>query len=152
GAAKIVEVIYILRAEIDLQRRKYVGRREAQLLRLQTVDIGVDRWRAGIEKGEHAREGRILVGGGDKRACGLGQGLGTQTGTVLQQHLEAAGAAEALHGRRRDLDDIGVLDDRQAPAQIGQNGVGVHAWKVMIVKRRQAGEDGCRIRCDREGR
>ena len=36
GAAKIVEVVHVLRAEIHLQRRKYVGRREAHFLRLST--------------------------------------------------------------------------------------------------------------------
>ena len=84
--------------------------------------------------------------------CGLDQRFGAEPGTVLQHHLEAARAAEALHGRRRNGQDIGVLDDRQALAQVGQHRVRGHARKLVIVKRRQAGEDRCCIRRDREGR
>ena len=40
----------------------------------------------------------ILVGRGHERACGLEQRFGAEPGTVLQHHLEAPRAAEALHG------------------------------------------------------
>lgn len=49
GAAKIVEVVHILPAEIDLQRRKDVSRRQPHLLRFQPVDVGLDRRRTGVD-------------------------------------------------------------------------------------------------------
>ena len=41
-AAQIVEVVHVLRAEIELEGRKHVCRRQADLLGLQAVDVGVD--------------------------------------------------------------------------------------------------------------
>ena len=67
GAAEIVEVVDVLRAEIDLQRVEHVGRRQPDLLGLLAVDIGIDRRRARAEQGEDAGKGRILVRGGDQR-------------------------------------------------------------------------------------
>ena len=71
GAAEIVEVVDILRAEIDLQRVEDVGRRQPDLLGLLAIDIGVDRRRARAEQREYAGEARILVGGGDQRLRGF---------------------------------------------------------------------------------
>ena len=95
---------------------------------------------------------RILVGGVDQGICGAHESLRAEASTVLQHHLEPAHTPEALHWRRRDGQDIGVPDHRQALAQVGQDGVRRHTRKLVIVKRRQAGEDRCRIRRHREGR
>jgi hypothetical protein len=48
--------------------------------------------------------------------------------------------------------DIGVVDDRETLSQVGYYGVRGYAWKLVIVERRQAGEDRRRIRRHREGR
>ena len=61
GASEVVEVVHILRAEIELQGREHVGRGEADLLRLLAVDVGVERRRAGIVEGEDTRESRSLL-------------------------------------------------------------------------------------------
>ena len=42
-SAQEIEVVDVLRAEIDLQRVEHVGRRQPDLLGLQAVDIGIDR-------------------------------------------------------------------------------------------------------------
>ena len=62
-SAEIIEVVDVLRTEIDLQRREHVGRRQADLLGLLAIDIRIDRRRAGAEQREDAGETRILVGG-----------------------------------------------------------------------------------------
>ena len=76
---------------------------------------------------------RILVRRADQRLRrGLDERLGTEPRAVLQHHLEAAGIADALHRRRRDGQDIGVLDHRQALAQIGQHRVRGHALSSWL--------------------
>ena len=84
GAAKIVEVVHILPTEINLQRGKDVSRRQSYFLGFQPVDICVDRRRARVEQREYAGKGRILVGRGDKLACGLDQRIGAEPGTIFQ--------------------------------------------------------------------
>ena len=66
GSAEIIEIVHILRAEIDLQCGKHVGRGETDLFGFLAIDVGIDRGRAGTEQREDADEVRVLVGGGDK--------------------------------------------------------------------------------------
>ena len=75
GAAEIVEVVHVLRAEVELQGGEHIGRRQPELLGLQAVDVGIEGGRAGIVEGEDAGEGRILVGGRDQRVGRIGEGL-----------------------------------------------------------------------------
>ena len=42
GAAEAVEVVHVERAEIDLHRLEHVGERDAVLLRLDAIHVGVD--------------------------------------------------------------------------------------------------------------
>ena len=80
------------------------------------------------------------------RACGA------EPRAILQHHLEAAGIADPLHRRRRDRQHVGVLDHRQPLAQIRQHRVRRDPRDVVVVERRQAGEDRPGIGRDRERR
>ena len=122
---------------------KTVGRRQAQFFGLLPIDIGEDRRRPGVEQGEHAGKVRVLVGRRNEsaartRACGRAR-------PILQHHLEAARVPKTLNRGRRDRQHIGVFDDRQALSQIGEHEFGGNAWQLVIVKRRQPGEDRCSV-------
>ena len=91
GAAEEVEVVHVLRAEIELQRVEHVGGGDADLLGLLAIDVGVDRGRAGGEQREHAGEVGIAVGRARERLGGVRERLRPETAAILQHHLEAAG-------------------------------------------------------------
>jgi hypothetical protein len=108
-AAEGIVVVDEGRAEIDLQGLEDIGDRHVEDLGLLPVDIEEDLRRAGGEGGEHARQLLVLprrahqlVGGGQHAAD-------VAAGAVLDLQLEAAGIADAPHGRRRDGDDEGFL-------------------------------------------
>ena len=82
---------------------------------------------SGLEE-EVSQGVRIPVGRGNKGLGGAREHFRTQPGTVLQHHLEAAGIANALHGRWRNRQHIGVLDHRKPFAQVGKDGGGGHAF------------------------
>ena len=141
GASEIVEIVYILRAEIDLEGVEHVGRRQPDLLRLFAIDAGVDRWRPGAEQREHAGKGGITVGGAHQRLRRLCQHLGAEAVAVLQHHLEAAGAAEPLHGGRWNGQHESALDARQPAAQVAEHRLGVQAVRGGMVVERTAGPE-----------
>ena len=83
GPAEIVEVVHILRAQIDLQGVEHIRGREPDLLGLLAIDVGIDGGRAGTEQREDAGEGRILVGGGDQGLRRMGERIRAEPGAVL---------------------------------------------------------------------
>ena len=127
GAAEQVEVVDIGRAEIGLDRVVDGGDRHAELLRLDAVDVDEDLRRVGGERREHRGEPRVLARGGDKFVGRGRQQLRTAALAILDAHGEAAAGADAGHGRRRNDDDEGALDCREALAQVGGDGGGGQA-------------------------
>jgi hypothetical protein len=93
GAAQIVEVVHVLRAEVKLQGGEHVGRRQPDLLGLQAVDVGIERGRARVVEGEDAGERRILVGGRYQCIRRIGEGLRPEIVAVLNHQLETASGA-----------------------------------------------------------
>ena len=120
GAAEVVEVVDVGRAEIDLQRLEHPVGRDAEHLGAHPVDVGIDLGRAGVEQREDAGEARDLVGGGHDVLRRRLERRQAAAALVLHHHLEAAGGADAAHRRRRDGDDEGVLDLAEPLAQIGR--------------------------------
>ena len=118
GAAEQVEVVDIGGAEIGLDRVGDAGDRHAELLRLDAVDIDEHLRRVGGERREHRGEARRLARGVDQFVGGRRQQLRTAALAVLDPHGEAAAGADARHGGRRNDDDEGALDGRQALAQL----------------------------------
>ncbi len=60
-ASEQVEVVDVGRADIDLQRRKYVGDVDAEELRLGAVDVEIELRRRRLEQAEHLGQPRRLV-------------------------------------------------------------------------------------------
>jgi hypothetical protein len=96
GAAQVVEVVHVLRAEVKLQGGEHVGRRQPDLLGLQAVDVGVEGGRARVVESEDAAECRIFVGRRNQCIGRIGEGLGPKIIAILDHHLEAASGAQAL--------------------------------------------------------
>ncbi len=140
GATEIIEVVDVLRTEIELQGGEHVRRSEADLFRLQAIDVCVQERRSRVVEREYAAEGRILVRCHDQLVCRVRQSLGTEVVAVLQHQLEPAGAAEALDRRRLDDEDVGVLDDGETLAHFRQHLGCVHALDVLAIKRGQRQE------------
>ena len=65
GAAELVEVVHVVRAEIDLQRVEDVADRHAQGHALGAVDVQVEPGRVGAGAVEQAVQSRRAVAAGD---------------------------------------------------------------------------------------
>ena len=102
GAAEQVQIVDEIAAERGLQGLEHGVQRHAEDLRLVAIDIEIDRWIGGRERGEHAAELRVLVGRHGQAAHHLRQGLWIAAAQVLQHIAEAAAGAEADDGRRRE--------------------------------------------------
>jgi hypothetical protein len=112
GAIQVVEVVYIGRTQVDLQRGEHVGRCQPDLLGFLTVDVHIQGRRAGVIEGKHTSERRILVGRRDKRIGRSGEFLRCVVSMILDHELESTGGAQPLHWRRIDHDDTSFLDAR----------------------------------------
>ena len=97
SSAEIVEVVDVLRTKIDLQGAEYISRREADFFGFQTIDIGVDRRRPGVEQREDSSEVGVFVRRVNQGICGAHERLRAEPASVLQHQLEPAGAPETLH-------------------------------------------------------
>ena len=120
GAAELVEVVHVQRAEVDLQRLVDRRQRHAQLLGLDAVDVGEQLRHVDLEAGEHA--GQVLVSGAGlalQRLHRLVQLVVAEVAAVFDHHLEAADGAEAVDRRRREHHDEGILDAAQALVDLG---------------------------------
>ena len=100
--AEQVEIVHVLGAQIHLQRRKHVGRRDSDLLRFHAIDVRVDGGRSSVKQRERSAEIRILVCSSHEIIGGPHKNLRTESRAVLQHHLETTGTPEALHRRRRN--------------------------------------------------
>ena len=61
GAAELVEVVDLIAAEIDLQRREHVAQLHAELLDPLAVDFEIIDWRIGTVRRPHALQLRTPV-------------------------------------------------------------------------------------------
>ena len=119
GVAEIVEVVDVGGGEIGLERREHLVVGHAQDLRLLAIDIGVETRRLGVEAGENLGEGRIVRRRGDHLLHRLVERrIAQATGLVLDDHLEAAGGADAAHRRLLQDLDVGVEDVAGALLQV----------------------------------
>ena len=111
GAAEIVEVVDVGRAEIDLQRLEHPVGRHAEHLGAHPVDVGIDLGRARVEQREDAGQAGRPGWRRPTISCVAASSAGRPRPRLsCDHHLEAAGGADAAHRRRRDHDDEGVLD------------------------------------------
>ena len=61
GTAELVEIIDLIAAEIDLQRREHVAQLHAELLDPLAVDFEIIDWRIGTVRRPHALQLRPLI-------------------------------------------------------------------------------------------
>ena len=113
-AAKITEIIDVLRAKKQLQGREHVRRRQPNLFNLHAVYVSVERGRAGVEECEDPRESRVFIGGRNQRFRRISQRLRSAIVAVFYHQLEAAGRTQTLDGRRIDGENKSIFDDGQA--------------------------------------
>ena len=80
------------------------------LLHLLPIDLDVELRHVDPVAAEDPRQLRRLIGPPEERLGGVVERGLAQPGAVLQLQLEAADRAEAVHRRRREDGDEGVLD------------------------------------------
>src|SRR5260370_19623375 len=83
----------------------------------------------------------ILVRGSDEIIRRPHNSLRTKPGAVLQHHLEATRAPEALYRRRWDGQHARFFDHGKTRAQVGQYCVRVYAGNFVVVERGPAGKN-----------
>ena len=118
GAAEAVEVVHIERAEIDLHGVEHVGHGDAELARLDAVDVGIELRHVDLIAGEHAGELRRLRGARQERLGGRVERLVAAPGAILDLQLEAADGAEAGDRRRREHRGERLLDGGELLVQL----------------------------------
>src|SRR5207253_8165374 len=96
-----IEVVDVHGPEVDLQRVEDVRQRDAELLRLHSVDVGVQLRGRGTEGAEHPGNLRIAARRADVGVGRLLQRAEALPGAILDEELEPARGAEALHGDRK---------------------------------------------------
>ena len=145
GPAKLVEVVGVQAAQVDLHGVKHVGDRHAQLARLGAVDVGIQLRHVDLEARKQPRQLR--------RFCGLGhEGFGglvhlgiAQRRTVFQLQLEAAGGAQALHGRWREHGDEGLFNCAELAVELARNRAGAQVCALALVKRLEGHKHNARV-------
>ena len=126
--------------------------RDAELLRLDPVDIDKDLRRVRRERREHGGQSRRLARRIDEFVGRGGQQLRAAALPVLDAHGEAATGADTRDRRRRDHDDEGALDRGKSLAQIGRDdrcGQSLLQTHFRLVEHRKQGR---RVACLRAGR
>ena len=112
GPAELVEVVDVVRAEIDLQGVEHVADLHAQGHALGAVDVQVQPGRIGAGAVEQALQSRRPVAGVDDLVADALQLVQAQVAAVLDDELEAAGGAQSVDGRCAEGRDDGPLTSR----------------------------------------
>ena len=99
GPAELVEVVDIIRAQVDLQGVEQLADRHAQGHALGPVDLQVQPGGVGPRAVEQALEAGRPVAPLDDRVADLLQVLQPEVAAVLDDQLEAAGRAQAVDRR-----------------------------------------------------
>src|SRR6267142_1831124 len=117
----------------DTDASRHMGNTE--LSRFHAIDVGVDVWRGTAKGREYAFQARICIRRRDKIPGGGLQDCSTYIGPVLKHHLETARAADAVHRRRLDRDDEGVLDPGESLIDGRQNAPGRLTLRLPFLER-----------------
>ena len=99
-SAELVEVVDVVRAQIDLEGVEHIAQRHSQRHALGPIDLQVQPGRLGAGTGEQSLQTRRLVSFFDHFVGGLLQWSQTQVAPVLDQQLETARGAQAVDRRR----------------------------------------------------
>ena len=105
GPAELVEVVDVVRAQVDLQRVEDLADRHAQGHALGPVDVEVEPGRVRPRAVEQALQARRLVAPLDDLIADPLQVVQAEIAAVLDDQLEAAGRAQAVDRRRAERRD-----------------------------------------------
>src|SRR5690349_371565 len=135
GPAEEVKVVDVERTEVDLQRVDDVAHGKAHRLRRVSVDVQIQPGCIGTKAGEDVAKLPFLIGARNQVAASRFEFARAGCHRILDDQLEAARVAEAIHWRRpQDGDDRSRHGGREFIAQLGCNGIG------GSVRRKAAGE------------
>ena len=109
------------------------------------VDVDPDLRHVHPEAGEDSSQLGLLVGLGEECLRGLKQLTLAQCGAILHLHLEAAGGAEPLNGRRREHGDEGLLNRGEASVQRLSHGLTLELRLVSLLERLEREEHNALI-------
>ena len=133
--AELVEVVDVVRAQVDLQRVEELADRHAQGHALGPVDVEVQPGRVGPGAVEEALEPRRLVAPLDDLIADPLQVLQAEIAAILDDELEAAGRAQAVDRRRSERrDDRSAHLALTAFLQLRGNGVGRQLGAAPLAK------------------
>ena len=105
GPAELVEVVDVVRAQVDLERVEELADRHAQGHALGPVDLEVQPGRVRPGAVEQALEARRLVAPLDDLVADPLQVVQAEIAAILDDELEAAGRAQAVDRRRSERRD-----------------------------------------------
>jgi hypothetical protein len=139
GASEAVEVIHVDRSQVGLQRVEHARERHRLLLRLHSVDVRIELRSAVLERCVSgvwielrllARFAHYLVGDAGKLVVAVRP-------PILNEQLESARVAEALHGRRRHCENDGILDGAELLVERGRDRARGQILGRALLERRQ---------------
>ncbi len=136
GAAVLVEVVHVVRAQVDLERVEDVADLHSVDHALGAVDIQVEPGRTRPGAVEEVRQALGPRGPVDDLLAEPLELVQAQVGAVLDDQLEAAGGAQAVDGRCAERRDDGPADLLAAPVpnRLGDR-VGVQLRRMAFFKR-----------------
>ena len=136
GAAELVEVVDLIAAEVDLQRREHVTHLHAELLGPLTVNFEIIDWRIGTVRRPHALQLRTLVHRLHDLFRDRVQLLVRMPRHILQLHRPAADHAEAGQSRLVERDDLRLRRDFRADAErLADEHIDVRFYRRALVPR-----------------
>ena len=152
-SGRIVEVVDVGRAERRLERAEDDVERHAQALGLHPVDVGVELRDAGAEGGVQRLQARsAALPSRDHLVGDLLELVRPTPAAVLELHLEAAGDAQALDGRRREGEDRSPPGSRRTAAQVARIASWLSSGVGPLLPGRPGDVERRGVRGDRPGR
>ena len=124
GSPLVEEVVHVGDAPGRGQRLVHLGQRDAQRHGLLLVHVHVELGRVLQSRGPDLGEARVLAGQVEELVAGREQRVVAEASPVLELQLEAGGVAQLGDRRRREDEDVRLLDPGE-----GLLGAGRHACR-----------------------
>jgi hypothetical protein len=142
AAAKIVEIVDVKPAEVDLERLENVRDLHVLLLGFDAIHVDVNLRNAGAEGGEEPAQLGATMGGIDQVLSRRLELLGrSSAGTVFNLHREPAGVANPTDCRRLQHDGLASFHPAELLVEpVRDSGRGHIGPARALAERRQAQE------------
>jgi hypothetical protein len=123
-ATEAVEVVDVQRAEISLHGVVDVSQIHTFRLRLFAIHVGINLRHAHLVAGEQTSQCRHLLALRDQVLRLLVKLVEAKLAAIFDLDAEAADRTQALHGRRWERSNVGILDRCELLIQRGSNRTG----------------------------